>query len=249
MATEVPPLPTFLIIGAQKSATRWLRSHLGEHPDVFTSDAEISYFNHDGRYALGSDWYRSQFREWAGERHIGESTPGYLMWRHDPEVVAERIRATVPDVRLIAVVRDPVDRAASALVHHQRHERIRPSASLVDLAFDVDAATDRLGIVAGGWYASSLKPFVEMFGEQLLVVLHDAVRDQPVATYRRALEHIGASDTFVPDDLAEVRYSNRTSGTGGPSFAERERLLSLYSEETGRLEEMLGRDLTSWRVP
>lgn len=249
MTAEHPPLPTFLIIGAQKSATRWLRSHLGEHPDVFTSDAEISYFNHDGRYALGTEWYRSQFREWSGEQLIGESTPGYLMWRHDPGVVAERIRATVPDVRLIAVVRDPVDRAASAVVHHQRHERIRASASLVDLAFDVDAATDRLGIIAGGWYASSLRPFVELFGEQLLVLLHDDVRDQPGATYRRTLEHIGASDTFAPTDLAEVRYSNKTSGAGGPTLAERERVLSLYSEEISRLEEMLGRDLMSWRVP
>lgn len=249
MTPDPPPLPTFLIIGAQKSATRWLRSHLGEHPDVFTSGAEISYFNHEGRYALGPDWYRSQFRAWAGEPIVGESTPGYLMWRHDPRVIAERIRATVPDVRLIAVVRDPVDRAASAAVHHQRHERIRPSASLVDLAFDVDAATDRLGIVAGGWYASSLKPFVDLFGAQLLLLLHDDVRDQPVATYRRTLEHIGASDTFMPDDLAEMRYSNRTSGDGTPSPLERKQLQSLYAEEISRLEAMFDRDLASWRAP
>ena len=64
---------------------------------------------------LGLDWYRAQFESWAGESILGEATPGYMMWRHHPRRVAERIKEVVPDARLIAILRNPVDRAQSAL--------------------------------------------------------------------------------------------------------------------------------------
>ena len=50
MEPLAPPLPTFLIIGAQKSATRWLRLNLGLHPDVFTARGELEFFNNGDRY-------------------------------------------------------------------------------------------------------------------------------------------------------------------------------------------------------
>ena len=62
-----PPLPTFLIVGAQKSATRWLRLNLGLHPAVFTAARELEFFNNGDRYReLGTDWYREQFDGWDG---------------------------------------------------------------------------------------------------------------------------------------------------------------------------------------
>ncbi len=57
------PRPTFIIIGAQKSATRWLRQNLGEHPEIFTSPYEIGFFNSRKRFgSLGVDWYRATVR-------------------------------------------------------------------------------------------------------------------------------------------------------------------------------------------
>ena len=87
---ELPPLPTFLIIGAQKSATRWLRDNLGSHPEIFTAPTEVGFFHLPRRYReLGVDWYRSKFDGWAGEPIVGESTPGYMMlWNHPHEVAA-----------------------------------------------------------------------------------------------------------------------------------------------------------------
>src|SRR5262245_12635623 len=110
-----PPLPTFLIIGAQKSATRWLRTNLGLHPDVYAVDEELWFFNDiNHRFTKrGLPWYRAQYDGWSGEPLLGEATPGYMMLRHDPALVAERIGEVVPDVRLIAVLRNPVDRAQS----------------------------------------------------------------------------------------------------------------------------------------
>lgn len=251
MTADRLPLPTFLVIGAQKSATRWLRSHLGEQREVFTSSAEISFFNHDVRFALGEDWYRSQFDGWSGEAIVGESTPGYLMWRHQPAVVAERIHETIPDVRLLAVLRDPIERGRSAVVHHRRRERLRPSAGFEELALSSDPHQDRLGIVAGGWYASSLEPFIERFGDQLLVLLHDDVRDDPVSTFRKALDHVGASASEIPRDLSDLRFSNRMGDNVNPDrlrdTVDRSRLLPLFAEEINRLEVLLDRDLAAWR--
>jgi len=161
MSTRRPPLPTFIIIGAQKSATRWLRQNLGCHPDIFTAPREVKYFNHPERVAaLGTDWYRAQFEGWAGEPVSGEATPGYLMLGHHPHEVATRIKAAVPDVRLIALLRNPMDRAYSAFVHHKRAERIRPGARLLDTVRSCAPEDDWMGIVTGGWYAASLGPFL-----------------------------------------------------------------------------------------
>lgn len=245
-----PNLPTFLIIGAQKSATRWLRVNLGEHPEIFVSDAEISYFNNDRRYALGIDWYRTQFRQANDEKIVGESTPGYMMWHHDPSLVAKRIANDLPDVQLIAMLRNPVDRACSAFLHHRQHERISPATSLHTWLDTVPVESDRLGIVAGGWYARSLRPYISQFGERLLVLLHDEVRDEPQTTYARALDHVGARPGFIPEALAQVRFSNVPDASSKPepvvTADERDRLAAYYGDDINELEGLLGRDLSGW---
>src|SRR6476660_4613014 len=188
------PLPTFVIIGAQKSATRWLRLNLGLHPDVFAATAELEFFNNGDRFwDQGTDWYREPFAGWQGEAIVGEATPGYMFWRHRPPVVAERIAETLPDVRLIATLRNPIDRAQSAMVHHIEGGGLPTDSVLVELGKQTPPDRDHLGIIAGGWYAASLEPYRERFGDQLLVVLHDDVDDDPRGVYDAALVHIGAA--------------------------------------------------------
>ena len=120
-------LPTFVIIGAQKCATRWLRINLGQHPQIFTARSEMHFWNNGHRVErLGYEWYRDQFEGWRGEPIVGEATPGYMFWRHQPELDAKRIHDQRPDVRVIAILRNPVDRAQSALMHQMSRRRIPP---------------------------------------------------------------------------------------------------------------------------
>lgn len=250
MPAPPPPLPTFLIIGAQKSATRWLRHTLGQHPQVFTAPQEVKFFNHPTRMAaLGTDWYRAQFDGWAGEPLVGESTPGYLMWRHGPAEVAQRIDTTIADVRLLAVLRNPVDRAQSALVHHRRRQRIHPDVRLVDLVREVPPEQDWMGLVSGGWYGASLAPYRERFGDRLRVLLHDDLRSDPAALYDEAVRHVGAADGFMPPSLHEVMRSNQgdDDGEGSPTADERRELFEYFRPDIERLEGLLGRDLSMWR--
>jgi hypothetical protein len=198
-------LPTFLIVGAQKSGTRWLRYNLGCHRSVFTADHEIEFFNH--HYDKGTDWYRTQFEGWDGQPIVGEATPGYMFHADDPVVVAERIEATLGrDTALVALLRDPVERARSSYAHHLLRDRIDPDADPIEYIASLDPATDELGIVSGGWYGRSLEPFAERF-ERLLIEFHSDIADGAEALFVRVLEHLGLDDPWVPADLHDVRFS------------------------------------------
>ncbi|MGH2637371.1 MAG: sulfotransferase domain-containing protein [Acidimicrobiia bacterium] len=248
------PLPTFLIIGAQKSATRWLRLNLGLHPDIYTAPIEIEFFNNSERFqTLGVEWYRSQFEGWAGEEFVGEATPGYMFWRHRPEALAERIQQVVPDVRLVAILRDPVDRAQSAVIHHIGFKTLSPDADVVDVVRRTAPEDDPLGIVSGGWYGACLEPFQRRFGDQLLVLLHDDTEDDPRGFYDRALRHIGATADFAPPELDRIRFSNQ-EGPGGPdgrtrhelNLEQRRDLYQHFTADIEKLEELFDLDLSRW---
>lgn len=250
-------MPAFVIIGAQKAATRWLRLNLGKHPDVFTPSTEPSYFN-TRRYERGPDWYRSRFAGAAAARLLGEATPGYMIWRHRPELVAERIDRDLPGVRLFALLRNPVERLYSAFIHHMRRDRIEPDDDIVDRVRRISPEKDSMQLVAGGWYARSLEPYLRRFGPRLQVILNEDVRSDPRAVYRRALEHIGVDPEFVPPDLEEVVFSRaaprqsiyweRGSGRRALTAAERRALGEYFIEEIERLEELIGRDLSAWKA-
>jgi uncharacterized protein (TIGR03086 family) len=251
------PLPTFLIIGAQKSGTRWLRVNLGRHPDVYTAPLEIMFFHSPERFEAGGlEWYRAQFSGWAGEPIVGEATPGYMMWRHRPRRVARRIAEVVPEARIIAILRNPVDRAQSAIAHFVSRGQLPSDSNLLELIRRTPPERDTFGLVAGGWYAASLKPYRELFGDRLLVLLHDDITDDPRCVYERALAHIGASPDFAPSDLETVLFSTRRSDSGEStesrngrrdlSTEERQQLYAYFRDDVRVLEKMIGRDLSGW---
>ena len=253
MSSRELPLPTFLIIGAQKCATRWLRFNLGLHPDVYVASSELSFFNNGPRFAdLGISWYREQFEGWTGEPVVGEATPGYMFWRHRPSICSDRIREVLPDARLIAILRNPIDRAQSAMNHHIASSGLAKDSDLLDLVERTTPERDRLGLISGGWYAASLEPYRAAFGDQLLVLVHDDIDDDPHALYRRAADHIGAARAFIPPDLGEVRFSYRQrpgidrNGVSPLTIEQRRKLYEYFADDVAQLEKMLGRDLSRW---
>jgi hypothetical protein len=249
------PLPNFLIIGAQKGATRWLRTNLNEHPEVFAPEGEPSFFD-TYRFESGLESYRATFEGWNGERYVGEATPSYMMPRRRPERVARRIDSSLPGVRLFAILRDPVDRTYSAYVHHVKRGRIPANVGLLEYLDGLPPERDRLSLIAGSWYATGLTPYVRRFGDRLLVLSTEQARTEPEDVYRVALEHLGAGSDFLPRQLRRIRYSNtlpaRTSTDDAasrprPSVEERAYIYDLVRDEIGMLEDLLGRSFDSWR--
>jgi len=242
------PHPTFLIIGAERAATRWLRFNLDQHPDICAPPLHLDYFSDPDRMAsLGYRWYRRQFSTFAGEPFVGEASPSYLMWKNSPGDVARRIAKALPDVRLIALVRNPIDRLESALRHHMRWGRIEAGS---DLWSAVAASSPELGgvdLLGTCMNFSSLYTFAARFGDQLQVLLYDDVIDDPAGTYRSALAHIGASEHYVPPEVDRVRFSDR-GRVDMPDLTPEERvqLFLWFRQDIELLAEWLGRDLSSW---
>jgi hypothetical protein len=255
MAEPAPrPLPTFLIIGAQKSATRWLRFNLGRHPEICTAPRELEFFNTDAFEQLGLGHYASLFENWEGEKVVGEATPGYMMHRENPAEIAKRIDESLPGVRLIALLRNPVDRIESALLHHAQRGRLPLDRPRLSYLARTAPTQDPWGIVTGSWYAASLRPYVRRFGGRLLVLLHDDAVATPGEVYRRACAHVGAAADFKPKALDRMRFSNRDAGEASPEaaepFSDGERAVAMgyVRNEIDELERMLDIDLSRWRL-
>jgi hypothetical protein len=113
-------LPSFLLIGTRKSGTTWLDKALRLTPPLWLppDTKEVSFF--DQRYSRGFDWYAAHFQDADPNAICGECSPTY--WSA-PDV-PERVRSLLPQVKLVTILRDPVERAWSAYLHLWRAGRI-----------------------------------------------------------------------------------------------------------------------------
>lgn len=268
-------LPDLVVVGAQKCGTSWLRHNLDAHPDIFMAVGEPGFFNDDKRFRRGApseadlDEYRGRFAPHGRASILGDRSTGYLMLRHDPSVVAERIDGLLPGVRVVAILRNPVDRAESALLHQIRRGRLPVGSRLVDVVREHPPTGFDYGIVTGGLYGESLEPYVARFGDRLLVVFHDDLTDDPESLYRRVVAHAGADPSFVPADVGTVRFSSRQgreplrqrlgrrwrglpargdvlAGHTSLEAADRAEMWSYFADDVARLERLVDRDLRRW---
>jgi len=114
--------PSFLIIGTQKGGTNSLFTYLANHPQVLPStEKEVNFFNSDGRYARGTKFYHTYFPHKTPQfanKLTFEGTPAYL---RRADKVASRIYDYNPAMKLIALLRNPIDRAFSAWQMYRRY--------------------------------------------------------------------------------------------------------------------------------
>lgn len=245
--TEIP-LPTFLVLGAHRAAGRWLRTNLVEHPDVFVTPKPVGYFT-DGSWMTGFRGYRNQFRDGVGCAAVGELAPSYLRSTQDLRSLANRIDTRLPDVRLIALVRQPVDRMYSAFRDHVIHGRLPLESDLSAMIRTGDPVLAELDLIGSSLYASNLYPYWRRFGDRLLVVVVDDIRDDPAKVYHRVLEHIGVRTDVTPSRLERVLYSNaasRWTADSIPTDDQRRTLHMRFRADVDELEAMLGRYLPAW---
>jgi hypothetical protein len=102
-------MPTYLILGAAKAGTTSLHWYLSQHPEIFMSvPKEPAFFRLE--YERGTAYYEAQyFKGWSGEKEVGEAAQRNLFLPYVPKRIAE----TLPDAKLIVMVRNPVERAFS----------------------------------------------------------------------------------------------------------------------------------------
>jgi hypothetical protein len=215
MQARVSPVwPNFLIIGAAKSGTTSLYHYLDQHPQIFMSPMKgPRFFAMEGqqpaftgpqddvvnsRTITTAASYLELFRGATDERAIGEASDWYLSSVDAPG----RIQKYIPDVRLIAVLRQPADRAFSSYMHFARN-------GFEPLPFEDALAAEDERIAAGwsplfahrgrGFYAAQLKRYFAHFDrEQIRVYLYDDLERDPAALVRDIFGFLDVDPTFAP---------------------------------------------------
>ena len=178
-ASHLPTPPHFIIVGAQKAGTSTLHGILGAHPEVFIPDREVFFFDIDDRtqhpdfdpidgatrdfeadFDTYAAWYARFFERSRPGQLRGEDSTSYLA----SEVAPRRIARLCPDVKVIALLRDPVSRAYS----HYWHDvsRGRCSRSFTEVANDHDSL-----VVRRGFYRQQLQRYHEALGPERVKVL------------------------------------------------------------------------------
>ena len=209
-------LPNFLIVGAAKSGTTALYHYLKQHPEVFlTPIKETNFFALDG---MNIDFkgpgdsegvhrnsitniieYSDQFSEYKNEKAIGEVCPSYLYFEDAPE----NIKKYVPNVKIIAILRDPVDRSFSAWLHLTRDKR-------ESFSFD-QALNDESRRIKENWaeiwhyreqgmYYKQLSRYYDIFPkENIKVFFYNNFKNNPLKIYSEICDFIGVKNTFNVD--------------------------------------------------
>ncbi len=207
-------LPNFIIIGAAKSGTTALYHYLKQHPQIYLSPIkETEFFAFEGEelnfYGPGdlpratitnfAD-YQAQFQGVTDEIAIGEASPVYIYSSKAPE----RIKNYLPDVKLIAILREPVERAYSQYLMFIRDQR----ETLMDFAQAVkqEETRQQKGWAWGwrylelGFYYTQLKRYFDIFErQQIKVYLYDDLRDNPLKVIEDICGFLNVDTNFSPD--------------------------------------------------
>lgn len=250
-------LPGFLLVGAQKAGTSSLFEYITRHPQVLAPyRKEVHFF--DNTWERGEGWYRAFFPPAADAGRItgavtGEASPYYLF---DPRV-PERAHAMLPEARIIALLRNPVDRAYSQYEHSRRKglETRSFDAAVEEELRDLPAEVERMrrdphyrsglhqhrAYLARGCYAEQLEGWARWYlRDRILVLRSEDLFSDPIAVYTRVLEFLG----LVPFELPRYDVYNSHGYRSRMSPRMRDFLEAYYAPHNERLREWTGGEVT-----
>ena len=234
--------PDFIIIGAQRGGTTSLYEYLTAHPDVGAAHRkEVHFF--DRHYGRGVDWYRAHFPLEGEYPIVGEASPYYLFHPSVPE----RLREVVPEAKLIALLRNPVDRAYS-----QYHMKV--SRGVESLSFDeaIEREPERLAAcddptgaawrhhsyLARGRYAEQLERWLRRFSrDKMLILKSEELYAEPQRVLGQVQHYLGLS----PHTPAQFTLHHKASYSAMDA-ATRRRLSEYFAPHNRALYALLGRD-------
>jgi hypothetical protein len=233
-------LPDFLGIGAQKSGTTWLYANLRQHPELFLPDLkEVHYF--DWYFIAGLRQYAELFQP-AGQRLKGEITPSYGVL---PLRRIAFVRAIMPDVRLVLLLRNPIERAWSQAVMNLVKIAGKPAEQVTEDEFIAHLEHER--VVQRGDYLTMLNNWQRFFpAEQLHVRFFEDIAERPQELLRAIFRHLGVSSDV---DFSQFPYRQVVfKGVEVPMPDRVRRLLEdRYRADIEALYRRFGPPIAPWR--
>ncbi len=242
--------PDFLIAGAQKAGTSALDNYLRRHPDIGMAQVkEVHFFNNDqwfrtiGHHYLG---YESLFDFKSGAKIYGEATPDYIYW----EPSCQRIWTYHPGIKLVFVLRNPIERAFSSwnmeydrkmetrdFSYCIRHEDQRLKAALPQQSHQ-HAYVDR------GFYAGQIRRFMRFFyPEQMLFVKYEDFKTNQEIALKKILRFLGVDPDKMDYSPEIVHQREKHALLTEPDKAY---LRELYEYDIRQVERLLGWDCRDW---
>ena len=205
------PTPTFLVIGAAKAGTTALWNHLAAHPEIaMARQKEPRFFTRvearlekggldaqiprSGTWEKGWDWYEGLWEEDAPQR--GEASTVYFVAPDAPALVAEHL----PDARLIAVLRDPVDRMYS---HYWQERRAGWTFGTFREMVEADHPRAQYFEATSHYRANLERWLAHVDRERLLVLTKDELDRDPERTLERVYRHLGVDPSFRPGTVGQ----------------------------------------------
>ncbi|MGH8427434.1 MAG: sulfotransferase family protein [Gammaproteobacteria bacterium] len=207
----------FFIIGAQKGGTTALFEYLRHHPDVYIPpEKEAEFFAKDEPAEAAWAAYKQKFlTSPRAVRAVGTASPQYMC---DPAAPL-RMAARVPDALLIAVLRDPIERAVSHYKMAYRRgdeqrsfaqavrEQLEPMALERTRVMQYREVAEHDAYVAWGEYARILQAYLEHFPRaQLLVLYSEDLRERREETLARVYRHLGIAENYAPPNVGRTYH-------------------------------------------
>ena len=240
-------LPNFIIIGTVRSGSTSLYYNICEHPSVLPAEYdEIGFF--DSNYHLGINWYRSMFplqknmdnvRSETGISITGEDTPFYF-WKKE---AAERIHDILPNTKIIAIFRNPIDRAYSNYNLGLRmnseeltfEDAIEEEIEFLDNHSFLQSVNRKRSYISKGFYENQIKLWFDIFPrKQIHLLSTEDMHDEPQKTLSDIFKFLEISDYKIqnPQNQKAAEYKKMKEDT-------RRRLLKLYRPYNEKFFQMI----------
>ena len=249
--------PDFIGVGVQKCGTTWLGKRLAEHPQIYFDKKEISFFSN--HFHKGYGWYHDHFKN-KGDRIAGEFSINYfitprpdspriehyprwsfqswfkhLIWKYPP--ARDEIKKQYPNIKVIAMFRNPAERAWSHYwMWHER--RMKRNKARLIVPFEQFFNDDGRWVKLTGNYGSLLKYWREAFPEMGVFLYDDLVAD-PDAFLASAYRFLGVDHSF------KGKVGNRENERKYQSMPDdvRRMVLEFYRPEIEMFYKLIGREL------
>lgn len=186
--------PYFIGLGAQRSGTSWVYANLDAHPEICIPVKEIHFFSREKNFVRGIDWYEGFFRRCGRGKKCGEFSTSYLY----SETAAQRIARHYSEVKLVAVLRNPVERAFSNFINDLMAGEVRKGTDFLD------ALKEHSEYVDQGVYPGQIKRCLDCFPrESLLIVIYEDIKKDPLTFMRHIYRFLEVDTGFVSPMLHE----------------------------------------------
>ena len=267
-------LPNFLVIGAPRSGTTWIARNLREHPEIcFSKNKELHFFDREENYQRGIAYYESFFARCENQHAIGEATPDYI---HVP-IAATRIKEHLPNAKLIVSLRNPIDRVYSRYwnargkykenAHLSFEEKLREKPQFIEEGLYFEHLSRYLNLFDRNQLLVLLFDDLKADGAAFMRRIYSFLEVDPEFQWALASQKLSTSASQKRNARSKVLFYMRKASRAlrldrvADSIDKANRvdlppmdpqtrewlLREHYAAEIERLEELIDRDLGTWR--